>query len=112
MLRIRDIAMGPEQDTTALLFETTKILRVSASEIQSLHLVRRSVDARKKDQIQLVYTVQLDLAEESAILRRQLRQVKPVERLLWSATGRPKNNQKRKSGLWSSALALRVCSPP
>ena len=30
MLRIRDIAMGPEQDVTSLLFEAAKILRVSA----------------------------------------------------------------------------------
>ena len=48
MLRIRAIAMGPEQDVTALLFEAAKILRISASEIQSVSLVRRSGDARKK----------------------------------------------------------------
>ena len=51
MLRIRDIAMGPEQDVTALLFEAAKILRVSAAEIQSVSLVRRSVDARKKPDV-------------------------------------------------------------
>ena len=71
MLRIRDIAMGPEQDTTALLFETTKILRVSASEIQSLHLVRRSVDARKKPDVKFIYTVDVALKSgEGKVLKK------------------------------------------
>ena len=61
MLRIRDIAMGPEQDVTALLFEAAKLLRLPASEIKSLSLVRRSVDARKKPDVKFIYTVDVSL---------------------------------------------------
>ena len=71
MLRIRDIAMGPEQDVTALLFEAAKILRVSASEIQSVSLVRRSVDARKKPDVKFIYTVDVTLKSgEGKILKK------------------------------------------
>ena len=71
MLRIRDIAMGPEQDITALLFEAAKLLRISASEIQSLSLVRRSVDARKKPDVKLIYTVDVALKSgEGRVLKR------------------------------------------
>ena len=71
MLRIRDIAMGPEQDVTALLFEAAKILRISASEIQSVSLVRRSVDARKKPDVKFIYTVDVALKSgEGKILKK------------------------------------------
>ena len=71
MLRIRDIAMGPEQDVTALLFEAAKILRVSASEIQSVSLVRRSVDARKKPDVKFIYTIDVTLKSgEGKILKK------------------------------------------
>ena len=66
MLRIRDIAMGPEQDVTALLFEAAKLLRLPASEIKSLSLVRRSVDARKKPDVKFIYTVDLTLKSGEA----------------------------------------------
>lgn len=71
MLRIRDIAMNPEQDVTALLFEASRILRVSASEVRSLRLVRRSVDARKKPDVKLVYTVDVALKSgEGKVLKK------------------------------------------
>ena len=71
MLRIRDIAMGPEQDVTSLLFEAAKNLRISASEIQSVSLVRRSVDARKKPDVKFIYTVDVALKSgEGKILKK------------------------------------------
>ena len=80
MIQVSDIRLSVEADEEGLRRKLSKLLKRPVSELGEVHIVRQSVDARKKDQIQLVYTVQLDLAEESAILRRQLRQVKPVER--------------------------------
>ena len=80
MIQVSDIRLSVEADEEALRRKLSKLLKRPVSELGEVHIVRQSVDARKKDQIQLVYTVQLNLAEESAILRRQLRQVKPVER--------------------------------
>ncbi len=80
MIQVSNICLSVEADEEALRRRLSKLLKRPASELGEVHIVRQSVDARKKDQIHLVYTVQLDLADEPAILRRQLRQVKPVER--------------------------------
>ena len=63
--------MHPAQDTTALVYEAARALRVSTSEIQSLHLVRRSVDARKKPDVKIIYTVDVALKSgEGKVLKR------------------------------------------
>ena len=78
MIQVSDIRLSVEADEEGLRRKLSKLLKRPVSELGEVHIVRQSVDARKKDQIQLVYTVQLDLAEESAILRRQLRQVPAI----------------------------------
>ncbi len=70
MIRVRDISMPPEHDVNQLVFEAAKLLRVSASRIQKLTLVRRSVDARKKPDVRIIYTVDVQIAgNEQKILR-------------------------------------------
>jgi len=59
MIRIRDISLPPEHDPNQLLFEASKILKISASKIRKLSFVRRSVDARKKPDIKIIYTVDI-----------------------------------------------------
>ena len=71
MLRIRDISIAPEHDKSVLLYEASRILGVSASEIRSLQLVRRSIDARKKPQVRVIYTVDVALkGSENKVLKR------------------------------------------
>ena len=57
MIRIRDISLPPEHDENQLIFEAARALRVSASKIRGLTLVRRSIDARKKPDVRIIYTV-------------------------------------------------------
>ncbi len=57
MIRLREIAMPPEHNENQLLFEAARMLKISASKIYKLQLVRRSVDARKKPDVKIVYTV-------------------------------------------------------
>lgn len=97
MLRIRDIAMGPEQDVTALLFEAAKILRISASEIQSVSLVRRSVDARKKPDVKFIYTVDVTLKSgEGKILKKcGSKKVTPAPTELYKPPKRQPEREKR-----------------
>ena len=47
MLRIDGIALKPEEPEAALLARCAEILRLPAGEIESLRVVRRSVDARR-----------------------------------------------------------------
>lgn len=64
MIRIRDIQLPPEHNAHQLTYEAARQLKISASKIRQLRLVRRSVDARKKPDVKLVYTV--DVAVEGS----------------------------------------------
>ena len=70
MIRIRDIALAPEHDPTQLIYEAAKLLRISPSKIRRLNLVRRSVDARKKPEVKIIYTVDVTVdGSEQKILK-------------------------------------------
>ncbi len=57
MIRIREISLPPEHSVAQLSFEAAQALRISVSKIRKLSIVRRSVDARKKPDVKIVYTV-------------------------------------------------------
>ena len=69
MIRIRDIALPPEHNVNQLQFEAAQLLHVSASKIKGLRLVKRSVDARKKPDVKIIYTidVMIDGNEEKLV---------------------------------------------
>ena len=69
MIRIRDIALPPEHNVNQLQFEAAQLLKISASKIRGVKLVKRSVDARKKPDIKIIYTidVMVDGNEEKLI---------------------------------------------
>jgi len=71
MIRIRDISLSPEHNPDQLLFEAAKMLRISGSKIRKLSLVRRSIDARKKPDVRIIYTVDVAIdGSEQKILRQ------------------------------------------
>ena len=57
MIRIRDISMPPAHNPDQLIYEAAKLLKISASKIRKLQIVRRSIDARKKPDVKLIYNV-------------------------------------------------------
>ena len=70
MIRIRDIMLPPEHDSNQLWFEAAVALKISASKIKKLTIVRRSVDARKKPDVRIVYTVDVSVdGSEKRILK-------------------------------------------
>ena len=70
MIRLRDIPLPPEHNAHQLQFEAAQMLRISNSKIRSLRIVRRSVDARKKPDIKIIYTVDVTVdGNEKKILR-------------------------------------------
>ena len=64
MIRIRDITLPPEHNPGQLQYEAARLLRLSPSRIRRLRIVRRSVDARKKPEVKIIYTV--DVAVEGS----------------------------------------------
>ena len=70
MIRIREISMHPEHNVAQLSFEAAQLLKISASKVRKLKIVRRSVDARKKPDIRIVYTIDVTVeGNEKKILR-------------------------------------------
>ena len=70
MIRIRDIYMPPEHSAAQLSYEASRALKVTSSKIRKIRIVRRSVDARKKPDIRIVYTVDVAVdGNENKILK-------------------------------------------
>ena len=62
--------MPPEHNVAQLSYEAAQLLRVSASKVRKLKIVRRSVDARKKPDIRIVYTIDVTVdGNEKKILK-------------------------------------------
>ena len=71
MIRIRDISLPPDHTEHQLPYEAARVLKLSPSQIRSLRIVRRSIDARKKPDIRVIYTVDVAVSgSESKILRQ------------------------------------------
>ena len=80
MIRIRDLALAPGEDTAALRRLAAKALRISDREIEELQIRRRSIDARKKEQLRIVYTVDVRVAgNERRLLARASSKAAPVQ---------------------------------
>ncbi len=71
MIRIREIPLPPEHNAAQLQFEAARMLKVSNSKIRGIRIVRRSVDARKKPDIKIVYTIDVTVdGNENKILKQ------------------------------------------
>lgn len=69
MLRIRDIPLSPDSDRPVKLREAASArLGVPASETGDMKVVRRSIDARHRDRVRLLYTVDVAVPDEEALL--------------------------------------------
>ena len=68
MLQIERIKLNLSESETLLSEKAAAVLRVPKSDIQSLTIHRRSVDAR--DGVQMVYTLRVSVKNEGQVLRR------------------------------------------
>ncbi len=71
MIRISDIKLGLKEPISVLKSEAAKRLRIKEGEINSLVIRKRSLDARKKNEIKYIYTVDVSLNKnEDMALKR------------------------------------------
>ena len=70
MIQIRQLKLMPGHSDRELIEKAARILRIRPEEIASLRVVRQSIDARKKPEIRLIYTVDVKLvgAREEKVL--------------------------------------------
>ena len=72
MLRLRDISLQPRKDSPeALKRAAAKVLGIGAGDIRELKVLRRSIDARKKQDVRLIYTVDIAVSGEDRYLTRR-----------------------------------------
>lgn len=74
MIRIQQLKLRPlgtkKEREQALLKKSAKLLKISSQDIQSLLIVKQSVDARKKPDIFFNYTVDVTVNGEERILKK------------------------------------------
>ena len=70
MLRIRQIKIPLDKDNDEFLYNAiSKILKVKRDNLSNLIIVKKSLDARRKDNVHYVYEVDVSLVNEEKILK-------------------------------------------
>lgn len=71
MIRIRDLSLTPEDNLGRLVQLTTKHLNIKEHEIKQLHIRKKSIDARKKHDVRIIYTIDVEIkGREDKLLKR------------------------------------------
>ena len=70
MLRLSELKLPLDHPEDALLEAVLKRLRIPPNDVFEQRMVKRSIDARRRDQIQLIYSVDVRVRGEVALLRR------------------------------------------
>ena len=70
MLRLSELKLPLDHDEDELPKAVLRRLRISAEQLLELRLVKRSIDARRRDRIHLSYSVDVRVKSEKAVLRR------------------------------------------
>lgn len=70
MLRLSQLKLPLDHDEEDLPKAVLRRLRIPAAQLLEWRLVKRSIDARRRDRIQLIYSVDVRVKSEAAVLRR------------------------------------------
>lgn len=68
MIRINQIKVPPEHTKEDILVRAARILRISQDKIRSLQIAKKSIDARKKPDIAVVYAVDVCVDSQDRVL--------------------------------------------
>ena len=68
MLRITGVALRPGQDESLLPRLAEKKARLRTGEILAFTIVKKSVDARKKEDVHMVYALDVEVRDENRAL--------------------------------------------
>ena len=70
MLRLTEIKLPLDHAEDALKTAILERLNIKAAALRAFSVFKRSYDARKRDNIYLIYTVDVDVADEVTVLKR------------------------------------------
>jgi uncharacterized FAD-dependent dehydrogenase len=78
MLRLTEIRLPLDHPATDLPAAIRKRLGIAQDELNAFSIFRRGYDARKKNAIVFVYTVDVEVQDEAALLKKKLPHVSPA----------------------------------
>lgn len=84
MLRIQQVKLPIDHDQEDLYIRAAESLKVKREEIKSLSVFRKSIDARKKDEILFIYSLDVELYNDIKISKRN-NNVAVVEPFIYEA---------------------------
>ena len=71
MIRLREISLPPEHNVAQLSYEAARMLKIANSKVRKVKIIRRSIDARKKPDVRVVYTIDVAVdGNENKILKQ------------------------------------------
>ena len=71
MIRIHDLSLSPNDSFNRLVQLSARHLRISEKEISHLQICKKSIDARKKQDVRIIYTVDVETkTPEEKVLKR------------------------------------------
>ena len=68
MIRVNQIKLPLAHRQEDILYKTAKILRMSPDKILSWQVIKKSIDARKKPDIMIIYSVDVNVASQDKVL--------------------------------------------
>lgn len=69
MIRVNQVKLPLSHGPEDIQYKTAKILRILPEKIQSWQIVKKSIDARKKPEIMVIYSVDVSVEAQDKILR-------------------------------------------
>lgn len=70
MIRVQDIKLSLGEELNSLTIKIAKKLKLKPDEIIGYTIIKEAVDARKKEEIKLVYTIDIQTTKETELLAR------------------------------------------
>lgn len=71
MIRVQDIKLSLEEDKASLPDKIIKKLKIKPSDLLDYTIFKEAIDARKKEDIKLVYTVDVRTTKDEILLKKQ-----------------------------------------
>jgi uncharacterized FAD-dependent dehydrogenase len=70
MIRIQQLKLNPGHSKEELFRKVSKVLRINPDLIKEFHIIKQSIDARKKNDIKLIYTIDVKMDHETEVIKR------------------------------------------
>ncbi len=70
MIRINQIKLKPEEKEKKVFQNVLKRLKIHSSQVLQMEISRKSIDARKKEEIRIVYSVDVHIKNEEAVMKK------------------------------------------